>query len=223
VLTRPDGAGDANDLDWSRMSEKPNLMTPDNSVLILIDHQPWVAFSVESINRSLLVNNVTGLATAAKALGVPTILTTVGANRDIVKDPMFHHIRDVFPEQTPIDRLSTNAWADIQPAVEATGRRVLLMAGIWTEVCLAETVLTALSDGYTVFFVSDCSGGVSKEAHEDAKQRMVQAGANGINWIGAVAEWTPDYTSPQRQAVNPGLIERGSGVGLSVEYVRANR
>ena len=204
------------------MPEKPNLITAENSVLILIDHQPWVAFSVESIDRSLLVNNVTGLATAAKALEVPTILTTVGGNRDVVKDPMFHHIRGVFPDQTPIDRLSTNAWADIKSAVQATGRRVLLMAGIWTEVCLAQTALTALAEDYTVFFVSDCSGGVSKEAHEDAKQRMVQAGASGINWIGVVAEWTPDYSSDQRHAVNPGLIERGSGVGLSVEYVRAN-
>ena len=204
------------------MPEKPNLITAENSVLILIDHQPWVAFSVESIDRSLLVNNVTGLATAAKALEVPTILTTVGGNRDVVKDPMFHHIREVFPDQTPIDRLSTNAWADIKSAVQATGRRVLLMAGIWTEVCLAQTALTALAEDYTVFFVSDCSGGVSKEAHEDAKQRMVQAGASGINWIGVVAEWTPDYSSDQRHAVNPGLIERGSGVGLSVEYIRAN-
>jgi nicotinamidase-related amidase len=204
------------------MPESPNLITPENSVLILIDHQPWVAFAVESIDRSLLVNNVTGLAYAAKALEVPTILTTVGATRDAIKDPMFHQIREVFPDQTPIDRLSTNAWADIKPAVEATGRQVLLMAGIWTEVCLAETALTALADGYTVFFVSDCSGGVSREANEDAKQRMVQAGATGINWIGIAAEWTPDYTSAQRQAVNPVLIERGSGVGLSVEYIRTN-
>jgi len=111
----------------------------------------------------------------------------------------------------PIDRVSTNAWPDIRPAVKATGRQVLIMAGIWTEVCLAQTTLSALGDGYTVYFVADCSGGVTQEAHEDAKQRMVQAGANGINWIGLVAEWTPDYTSPERAAVDPGLIERGSG------------
>ena len=205
------------------MSENLNPITIDNSALILIDQQPWVAFSVQSIDRSLLVNNVTGLAVAAKALGVPTVLTTVGAYGGPLSDPMFHQISEVFPDVTPIDRVSTNAWPDIKPAVEATDRRVLIMGGIWTEVCLVQTALAALRDGYTVYFVSDCSGGVTREAHEDGKQRMIQAGANGINWIGLVAEWTPDYTSPERAAVNPGLIERGSGVGLSVEYLRANR
>ena len=155
-----------------------------------IDQQPWVAFSVQSIDRSLLVNNVTGLAVAAKALGIPTLLTMLSAYGGPLSDPMFHQIREVFPDQTPIDRVSTNAWPDIKPAVEATGRQVLIMAGIWTEVCLAQTTLSALGEGYTVYFVSDCSGGVTQEAHEDAKQRMVQAGANGINWIGVVAEWT---------------------------------
>jgi nicotinamidase-related amidase len=204
------------------MSDNPNLITIDNSALILIDHQPWVAFPVQSIDRSLLVNNVTGLAVAAKALDVPTVLTTVGAYGGPLSDPMFHQIREVFPDQAPIDRLSTNAWPDIKPAVEATGRKVLIMAGIWTEVCLAQTSLSALRDGFTVYFVSDCSGGLTQEAHEDAKQRMMQAGASGINWIGLVAEWTPDYTTPERAAVDPGLIERGGGVGVSIEYLRAN-
>ena len=128
----------------------------------------------------------------------------------------------MFPDAVPIDRVTTNAWQDIKPAVEATGRRVLLMAGIWTEVCLAQTALSALKDGYAVYFVSDCSGGVTHEAHDDAKQRMAKAGASGINWLGVVAEWTPDYTSAERQAVNPGLVARGGGVALSIEYLLAN-
>jgi Isochorismatase family len=119
------------------MSENPNPITIDNSALILIDHQPWVAFSVQSIDSTLLVNNVAALATAAKAVDVPTIVTTVGASGGPLDDPPFSQISDVFPDQEPIDRVSTNAWEDIKPAVEATGRRVLLMAGIWTEVCLA--------------------------------------------------------------------------------------
>jgi nicotinamidase-related amidase len=191
-------------------------------VLILIDHQPWVAFSVQSIDTALLVNNVAALGRAARDLGVPTILTTVGASGGPLNDPLFGQISEVFPDEEPIDRVSTNAWADIKPAVEATGRRVLVMAGIWTEVCLAQTALSALKDGYTVYFVSHCSGGVSQEAHEDAKQRMVQAGASGINWIGVVTEWTPDYTSAERQAVIPGLLLRGGGVALSLEYMLAN-
>ena len=204
------------------MPENPNPVTIDNSVVVLIDHQPWVAFSVQSIDRSLLVNNVTALATAARDLGVPTVLTTVGANGSALADPLFAQISEVFPDQEPIDRVSTNAWADIRPAVEATGRRVLVIAGIWTEVCLAQTAISALKEGYTVYFVSDCSGGVTQEAHEDAKQRMVAAGASGINWIALLTEWTPDYTSAERQAIYPGLLVRGGAPALSVEYLLAN-
>jgi nicotinamidase-related amidase len=204
------------------MPENPNPITTDNSVLILIDHQPWVAFSVQSIDSTLLVNNVAALGRAAQDLEVPTILTTVGASGGPLNDPLFGQISEVFPDQEPIDRVSTNAWAGIKPAVEATGRKVLLMAGIWTEVCLAQTALSALKDGYIVYFVSDCSGGVTQEAHDDAKQRMVQAGASGINWIGVVTEWTPDYTTAERQAVIPGLLVRGGGVALSLEYMLAN-
>ena len=204
------------------MSDNPNEITIDNSVVVLVDHQPWVAFSVQSIDHALLVNNVAGLARAAKDAGVPTVLTTVGASGGPLRDPIFQQIAEVFPDQEPIDRVSTNAWEDIKPAVEATGRKVLVMAGLWTEVCLAQTALSALKDGYTVYFVSDASGGLSPEAHEDAKQRMVQAGAAGINWIGLVTEWTPDYTTPERAAVTPGLAIRGGGVGLSLEYLLAN-
>ena len=205
------------------MSANPNPITIDNSALILIDHQPWVAFPVQSIDRSQLINNVTALAAAARTLGVPTVLTTVGASGGPLRDPIFHQIREVFPDQEPIDRVSTNAWADIKPAGVATGRRVLVLAGIWTEACLAQTTLSALADGYTVYFVSDCSGGTTQEAHEDAKRRMAQAGANGINWIGLMTEWAPDYTTQERAAVNPVILERGGGVGLALEYVRANR
>jgi nicotinamidase-related amidase len=204
------------------MPDNPNPLTIDNSVLVLIDHQAWVAFSVESIDRSLLTNNVGALSTAAKALGVPAILSTIGARGGPLSDPLFPQIGEVFPDQEPIDRVSTNAWADIKPAVEATGRQVLVMAGLWTEVCLAQTVLSAIKDGYTVYFISDCSGGVSREAHEDGKQRMLQAGAAGINWVGLVAEWTPDFTTPERDAVIPALAARGGGVGLSINYLVAN-
>jgi nicotinamidase-related amidase len=204
------------------MPDNPNPLTIDNSVLILIDFQPWVAFSVESIDRSLMINNVAGMAAAAKAIEVPTILTTVGAKGGPLVDPMFSQLVDVFPDQEPIDRVSTNAWADIKPAVEATGRRVLLMAGLWTEVCLAQTALSAIEDGYTVYFISDCSGGVTLEAHEDAKQRMLQAGATGINWVAVAAEWTPDFTSPEREAILPPLAARSGGVGISIEYLVAN-
>ena len=202
------------------MSDNPNEITVDNSVLIFIDHQPWVAFSVKSIDAGLLVNNLAGLAASAKALDVPTILTTVGA-KGVLNDPPIKGLADVIPDVTPIDRLSTNAWEDIREAVAATGRRTLLMAGLWTEVCLAQTAIAAMAEGYRVFFVSDCSGGMSVEAHEDAKTRLVQAGATPINWMAVICEWTPDYTSDERRRVNPPVMQHGSMAGLAVEYLVA--
>jgi nicotinamidase-related amidase len=205
------------------MTFNPNELTIENSAVVLIDHQPWVAFAVESIDRTVLINNVTGLALAAKTLGVPTVLTTVGAKGSILADPLFTQISDVFPDVTPVDRTSTNAWSDpnLRAAVEATGRKKLIMAGLWTEVCLAQTALSALKDGFEVYFVSDASGGVSKEAHEDAKARMIQAGAKPMNWVSVVAEWTPDYTSQERNAVTGALVRHGGGVSLAIQYLVA--
>jgi nicotinamidase-related amidase len=203
------------------MADNPNEITVDNSVLIFIDHQPWVAFSVKSIDAGLLVNNLAGLAASAKALDVPTILTTVGAQGGVLNDPPIKGLADVIPDVTPIDRVSTNAWEDIRDAVAATGRKTLVIAGVWTEVCLAQTAISAMAEGYRVFFVSDCSGGMSVEAHEDAKTRLVQAGATPINWMAVICEWTPDYTTDERQRVNPPVMEHGSMAGLAVEYLVA--
>jgi len=203
------------------VAENRNEITIDNSVLVLIDHQPWVAFAVKSIDAGLLVNNLAGLASSAKALHVPVILTTVGVEAGMLRDPPIRGLADVIPEVAPIDRVSTNAWDDIREAVEATGRRTLLIAGIWTEVCLAQTAVSALAEGYRVFFVSDCSGGMSMEAHEDAKTRLVQAGATPINWVAIICEWTPDFTTDERQRVNPPVMKHGSMAGLAVEYLVA--
>ena len=203
------------------MSDNSNEVTIDNSVLILIDHQPWVAFAVKSIDAGLLVNNLAGLAASAQALDVPVILTTVGASGGVLKDPPIKGLAEVIPDVTPIDRVSTNAWEDIRGAVEAPGRRTLLMAGLWTEVCLAQTAVSAMAEGYRVFFVSDCSGGMSMEAHEDAKKRLVQAGATPINWIAVICEWTPDFTTEERNLVNPPVMKYGSMAGLAVEYLVA--
>ena len=202
------------------MSDNPNEITIDNSAVVFIDHQPWVAFSVKSIDAGLLVNNLAGFASSAKALDVPTILTTVGA-KGILNDPPIKALADALPDVTPIDRNSTNAWADIRDAVAATGRKTLLMCGLWTEVCLAQTAISAMAEGYRVFFVSDCSGGLSVEAHEDAKARLIQAGATPINWMAVVCEWTPDYTTDERQRVNPPVMQYGSMPGLAVEYLVA--
>jgi nicotinamidase-related amidase len=205
------------------MNSNPNELTIENSALVLIDHQPGVALAVQSIDHSLLMNNVAGLAQVAKDLGVPTVLTTVGAQGSVLVDPIFKEISNVFPDITPIDRPSSHAWShpDVRAAVDATGRRKLVMAGLVTEVCLVQSVLAARKDGFEVFFVSDCSGGVTKEAHEDAKVRMTMAGAKPINWMALTGEWAPYWASPERAALTNVTSQRGGSAGLVVDYLMA--
>jgi nicotinamidase-related amidase len=201
-----------------------NQLTIDNTALTLIDHQPFVAFPVASISATELVNNTIGLAKVAKALGVPTVLTTINAKSGPLQDPLFVGLTEVFPDLTPIDRQNTNAWSDpaFVSAVEATGRRKLVMAGLWTEVCVAQTALSAKLAGYDVFVVTDASGGVSAEAHERAISRMIQAGIVPTTWQAVMAELCPDNTAPQYSALYPVVIQHGQGVSNAVQYVVAN-
>jgi nicotinamidase-related amidase len=202
------------------MTDNPNELTVENSAVILIDHQPAVAMVTHSIAHALLINNTAALCRAAKTLSVPTVLTTVGATGSVLADPIFKEISEVFPEITPIDRTSTHAWSHpgVRTAVDATGRKKLIMAGIATEVCLAQSVLGAIKDGFEVYFVSDCSAGVNREAHDDAKVRMTMAGARPVNWVAVLNEWAPDYTTPERVALTPLLSQRGGTAGLLTDF-----
>jgi nicotinamidase-related amidase len=205
------------------MTDNPNELTIENSAVVLIDHQPWVAVGVRSIDLRFLMKNVAGLAQAARDLGVPTVLTTVGAKGSILVDPIFTEISEVFPDLKPIDRTTTHAWShpDLRAAVEATGRKKLIMAGIVTESCLAQSVLGALKDGFDVYFVSDCSGGLTIESHEDAKARMMQAGAKPISWAAVITEWIPDYMTPEG-AIRAKIFEQAGGMlTLQVDYPMA--
>ncbi|WP_375206755.1 hydrolase [Hyphococcus sp.] len=201
-----------------------NELTTDNSVLCLIDHQPWVAFPVTSIAPELLTNNVIALAKAAKTLSVPTILTTINGEGGPLRDPLLAGLSGIFPDQKPIDRTNTNAWSDpaFVSAVEETGRKKLVMAGLWTEVCLAQTSISALADGYEVYFVADASGGLSFEAHQRACERMVQHGAVPMSWFAVMAEWCPDNSAPEYQHLYPITLAHGGGVQWAVEYIMAN-
>lgn len=201
-----------------------NELTLENSTLCLIDHQPWVAFPINSISPEHLTNNVLALGKVAKALTVPTILTTINGRRGPLKDPLFQGLTALWPDVEPIDRSNTNAWSDpaFVAAVKSAGRNKLVMAGLWTEVCLAQTAISAMKEGYEVYFVADASGGVSPEAHERACQRMIQAGAIPMTWFAVAAEWTPDNTAPEYSSMYPVALGHGGGVGWAVEYILAN-
>jgi nicotinamidase-related amidase len=194
------------------------LLTPDSSVLVLIDHQPYQFANLHSHEPTLIVNNVIGLAKSAKAFGVPTILTTVLEERGgfLIKG-----LQDVFPEQKPINRTFINTWEDrrVVEAVQKTGRKKLVMAALWTEICLAMPTIHALGEGYEVYIVTDASGGVTAEAHDMAVRRMVQAGAVPITWMAVAAEWQRDWA---REKTLPGLADvlaqHGGGSGIATAW-----
>lgn len=197
------------------------LLSPGNSAVILIDHQPQMAFATRSIDTGSLVNNVTGLAKAAKVFGVPTILTTVAAKS--FSGPIFPSIQAVFPEQTPIDRTTMNSWEDpnFLAAVKKTGRKKLIIAALWTEVCLMGPALGAIDDGYEVYVVTDASGGVTTEAHEMAIERMVQAGAAPVTWLQVMLEWQRDWARTETyDAVTAIAKEHGGAYGLGIGYAK---
>lgn len=169
-----------------------SLLRPQDSVLVLIDHQPYQLANLNSHEPQMVINNSAGLAKAAKAFGVPTILTSVIARQGGL---IFPQITDVFPGQEVIDRTFINTWEDqkVVDAVRATGRKQLIIAGLWTEVCVAMPVIQALGEGWDVTVITDASGAVSVEAHEVAIKRMIAAGANMMTWLALAAEWQRDW------------------------------
>ena len=197
----------------------PRLLTPDNHTLLLIDHQPQMAFATRSIDVAELRNNVTGLGKSAAAFKVPTILTTVAEKS--FSGPIFPELQAVFPNQKPIDRTTMNTWEDqrVVDAVRKTGRKKIVMASLWTEVCLLEPALSAIDEGYEVYIVTDASGGVTKEAHDMAVQRMVQAGAQPMTWIQYLLELQRDWARGETYGAVMGIVkEHAGGYGLGVIY-----
>ncbi len=194
------------------------MLTPDNCVLMLIDHQPFQVSGVKNIDTVLMINNVVSLAKAAKAFNVPTLLTTVVQDRG---GYLIKPLQAVFPEQTPIDRTTINTWEDERCVewVKNTGRKKIVFAALWTEICLAFPVIHALGDGYEVYFVTDASGGTSVEAHEMGIARMIQAGAipltTGVFASELQRDWARADTVP---ALSEIIIEHSGGVGTNLSW-----
>ncbi len=194
------------------------LLTPKDSVLLLIDHQPFQFANLHSHEPTMIVNNVIGLAKTAKVFGVPTVLTTVMEQRGgfLIKG-----LQDVFPDQKPINRTYINAWEDsrVVEAVKKTGRKKVIMAALWTEICLAMPAIQALGEGYEVYIVTDASAGVTIEAHDMAVRRMVQAGVVPMTWMAVQGELQRDWA---REATVPALAEilaqHGGGSGVAFAW-----
>jgi nicotinamidase-related amidase len=198
------------------------LLSPQNSALIMIDHQSQMAFAVQSIDRTLLTNNAVALAKTAKAFNVPTVLTTVAEKS--FSGPLFGGIKAALPDVRVIDRTTMNSWEDknFRDAVKKTGKKKLVMSALWTEVCLVMPVLAALEEGYEVYIVTDASGGVTKEAHDMAVTRMVQAGAVPITWMQLLLEYQRDWARQSTYDATVKIaIEHGGAYGTGLEYAKA--
>ncbi|MBS7544075.1 hydrolase [Ancylobacter oerskovii] len=192
-----------------------SLLRPEDSVLVLIDHQPYQLANLNSHEPQMVINNTAALAKTAKAFGVPTILTSVIAERGGL---LFPQITDVFPGQEVIDRTLINTWQDpkVVDVVKATGRKQLIIAGLWTEVCVAMPVIQALGEGWDVTVVTDASGGISVESHEIAIQRMIAAGANVMTWMAVAGEWQRDWARLDTAAkLTEVLVQHGGGSGIA--------
>ena len=199
---------------------KLEVLTPQNSQLIIIDHQPQMAFGVQSIDRQTLKNNVLGLAKAAKAFGIPTVITTV--ETESFSGKTYPEILDVFPDHQILERTSMNSWDDqkVRDALKANGRRKIIVAGLWTEVCNTTFALSAMLEGdYEIYMVADASGGTSKDAHDFAMQRMVQAGVVPVTWQQVLLEWQRDWAHRDSyDAVMKIVTEHSGAYGMGVDY-----
>lgn len=194
------------------------LLRPDDSILVLIDHQRYQFTNLNSHEPTMIINNVVGLAKTAKVFNVPTILTTVLEERGgyIIKG-----LQDLFPEQKPINRTFINTWEDpnVTDIVNKSGRKQLILAALYTEICLAMPAIQALAEGYDVFIVTDASGGVSLEAHDMAVRRMVQAGAVPITWMAVLGEWQRDWAREETAAgVSSVILEHGGASAVAFAW-----
>ena len=198
---------------------KTELLNPQNSALILIDFQPQMTFGVANIDRQTLFNNVMLLAKAARIFNVPTVLTTVETKS--FSGNFWPQVLDIFPGQEPVERSSMNSWEDAKlvEAVVATGRKKLIMAALWTEVCLTFPALEALQAGYEVYAVEDASGGTSVAAHNAAMRRIEQAGAVPVTALQVLLEYQRDWAHKDTyNAVIEVVKEHCGAYGQGVEY-----
>src|ERR1700674_811646 len=183
-----------------KLSEK-GLLTPDNCVVALIDHQPQMLFGVSSTDRQSIINNTLAFAKATQVFGLPVVLSTVETKS--FSGYMWPQLAALFPGRTPIERSSMNSWDDknFVAAIEKTGKKKVILAGLWTETCIALPTVQMIHDGYEIYVAEDCCGDVSQLAHDNAMRRVIQAGAKPVTALSTMLEWKAD--GGQRDTSDP--------------------
>jgi nicotinamidase-related amidase len=199
--------------------KKPEILTPQNSVLLLIDYQPQMAFGVVSIDRQMLKNNAVALARSANLFKVPTVITAVESEG--FSGYVFPEILNVSPSSNVIERTSMDSWdsQSVRDAIAATNRKKLIIAGLWTEVCINLCAFSAMQDGYEIYVVEDACGGTSEVAHRASMDRMMQAGVVPMTWQQLLLEWQRDWAQKETYDGTMEIVREHSGVyGMGVDY-----
>lgn len=197
------------------------LISPKDHTLILIDFQSQMSFATKSIDAVNLRNNAALISQAAAGFGVPTILTTVAEKS--FSGPMFSEITDAFPGQKLFDRTSMNTWEDaaVIDEVNRIGKKRLVLAGLWTSVCIVGPTLSAIDQGFEIYVIADACGDVSTEAHERAMDRMVQAGAAPMTSLQYLLELQRDWARSETYELTTGIAKKvGGAYGLGVTYAK---
>jgi len=202
------------------MTNYLELLTAQNSQLIIIDQQPQMAFGVQSIDRQTLKNNVVALAKSAKAFKIPTTITTV--ETEGFSGPTYPELLAVFPENKILERSSMNSWDDqnVRDALAASGRKKVVVSGLWLEVCNMMFSLDAMREGkYEIYMVADASGATSADAHKYAMDRLIQAGVVPMTWQQVLLEWQRDWARKDTYNATMDIVREHSGAyGMGVDY-----
>jgi nicotinamidase-related amidase len=203
------------------MKPSPDLLTPDNHVLVLIDFEGQMAFATKSIAISELRTNTAIIAGASKIFNVATIVTTVA--EESFSGPVFPEIEEFYPQATSnyIDRTSMNTWEDdaAYKVITSTCKKKIVLAGLWTGVCIVGPALSALSEGYEVYVITDACGDVSTEAHERAVQRMVHSGVKPITSVQYLLELQRDWARQETYVPVTNLMKKyGGAYGIGIQY-----
>jgi nicotinamidase-related amidase len=202
----------------AKRSEK-GLLTPDNCVLTLIDLQPQMLFGVANFDRQSIINNNVALSKAARVFDVPVVLSTVETKS--FSGNMWPQIQAIFPGNTPIERTSMNSWDDdtYVAAIRKTGRKKIVLSGLWTETCVALPTIQAIHDGFEIYVVEDCCGDVSQLAHDNAMKRVIQAGAKPVTALSVMLEWQRDWAQKDSYDAIMDIVKAHFGAyGVGVEY-----
>jgi len=202
----------------AKRSEK-GLLTPENCVVAIIDLQPQMLFGVANFDRQTIINNNVALLKAAKVFEVPVVLSTVETKS--FSGNMWPQIQAIFPNQMPIERSSMNSWDDknFVAAIEKSGKKKIVLSGLWTETCVALPTVQAIHDNYEVYVVEDCCGDVNQLSHDNAMKRVIQAGPKPVTALSVMLEWQRDWAERDSYDAIMDIVKSHFGAyGVGVEY-----